>query len=146
MALLLFLLFSMTFLVAQMVKNLPAKQENQVWSLVWEYPLEEGMVIQSSILAWRILWMEEPGRLQSMGLQRVGHDWETNTQWLSGIHTFCNITLQEMQPILPQPFKLCDLLLPTECGRSQTVLWIELYPLQKDANSPSTSECGLICE
>ena len=51
-----------------------------------------------------------------------------------------------MQPIPPQPLKLCDLLLPTECGRSQTMLWIELYPLQKDANPPSTSECGLICE
>ena len=46
----------------------------QVQSLGWEDPLEEGMATHSSILAWRIPWAEEPGRLQSMGLQRVGHD------------------------------------------------------------------------
>ena len=47
-------------------------QEMQVLSLGWEDPLKEGMATHSSILAWRILWTEEPGRLQSMGLQRVG--------------------------------------------------------------------------
>ena len=57
-----------------MVKNLPAIQETQVRSLVSEDPLEEGMAAHSSILAWRIPWTEEPGGLQSMGLQRVGHD------------------------------------------------------------------------
>ena len=50
-------------LVAQMVKNLPAVQETQVPSLGWEDPLEKGMDTQSSILAWRILWTEEPGKL-----------------------------------------------------------------------------------
>ena len=60
-------------LVAQMVKNLPAMQEIQVPSLDWEDPLEKGRTTHSSILAWRIPWMEEPARLQSMGLQRVGH-------------------------------------------------------------------------
>ena len=55
--------------VAQMVKNLPAMQETHVRSLGWEDPLEEGMATQSSILAWRILWTEEPGGLQSMGSQ-----------------------------------------------------------------------------
>ena len=60
--------------MAQLVKNLPAVQETQVWSLNWEDPLEEGMATHSSILAWRILWTEEHGRLQSMGLQRVRHD------------------------------------------------------------------------
>jgi len=59
-----------TSLVAQMVKNLPAMQEN----LGQEDPLEKGMVTHSSILAWRIPWPEETGGLQSMGLQRVGHD------------------------------------------------------------------------
>ena len=49
-------------------------QEMRVPSLGREYPLEEGMATHSSILAWRIPWTEEPGRLQSMGLQRVGHD------------------------------------------------------------------------
>ena len=50
-----------------MVENLPAKQETQVPSLGWEDPLEKGMATHSSILAWRIPWTEEPGRLQSMG-------------------------------------------------------------------------------
>ena len=61
-------------LVAQMVKNLPAMQETCVQSLGREDPLEEEIATHSSILAWRIPWTEEPGRLQPMGLQRVGHD------------------------------------------------------------------------
>jgi len=61
-------------LVAQMVKNLPAMQETQVQTLGQKDPLEEGMATHSSILAWKIPWTEEPGGLQSMGLQRVGHD------------------------------------------------------------------------
>ena len=60
-------------LVAQMLKNLPALQETQVQSLGHEDPLEKEMASHSSILAWRILCTEEPGRLQSLGLQRVGH-------------------------------------------------------------------------
>ena len=57
-----------------MVKNLPAMLETQVRSLGWEDPLEKGMAAHSSVLAWRIPWTEEPGWLQSMGLQRVRHD------------------------------------------------------------------------
>ena len=57
-----------------MSKNLPAMQETWVLSLGREDPLEEGMATHSSILAWRIPWTEEPGRLQSIGSQRVGHD------------------------------------------------------------------------
>ena len=64
-------------LVPQMVKNLPAMQKTQVWSLDQEDNLENGMATHSSILAWRILWREEPGGLQSKGYQRVGHDWVT---------------------------------------------------------------------
>ena len=60
--------------VAQMVKNLLAMQETQVQSLGQEDPLEEGMATHSSILAWGILSSDEPGGLQSIGLQRVGHD------------------------------------------------------------------------
>ena len=60
--------------VAQMVKNLPAVQEIQVQSLGWEDLLEKGMATHSSILAWKIPWTEEPGGLQSMGLQRVRHN------------------------------------------------------------------------
>ena len=58
-----------------MVKHLPAMQETQVWYLGWEDPLEKEMATHSSTLAWKISWTEEHGRLQSMGSQRVGHDW-----------------------------------------------------------------------
>ena len=61
-------------LVAQLVKNPPAMDETWVRSLGWEDPLEKGKAPHSGILAWRIPWTEEPGRLQSMGPQRVGHD------------------------------------------------------------------------
>ena len=67
----------MGFPSRSVVKNLPTMQEmqeTQVRSLSWEDPLEEGMATHSSILAWRIPWTEEPGGLQSMGLQRVRHD------------------------------------------------------------------------
>ena len=61
-------------LVAQKVKRLPAMQETQVQSLGQKDSLEKAMAIHSSTLAWKIPWMEEPDRLQSMGSQRVGHD------------------------------------------------------------------------
>ena len=57
-----------------MVKKLPTRQGTRVRSLDWEDPLEKEMATHSSTLAWRIPWTEEPGGLQSMGLQRVGHD------------------------------------------------------------------------
>ena len=65
-------------LVAQVVKSLPATRETQAWFLGRENPLEKEMATHSSTLAWRIPWMEEPGRLQSVGTQRVGHDWVTS--------------------------------------------------------------------
>ena len=61
-------------LVAHMVKRLPVMWETQVQSLGREDPLEKEMAIHSSTLAWKIPWTEDPGRLQSMGSQRVGHD------------------------------------------------------------------------
>ena len=61
-------------MVAQTVKRLPTMQETHVQSLGREDLLEKEMATHSSILAWKIPWMEEPGRLQSMGLQRVRHD------------------------------------------------------------------------
>ena len=64
-------------LEAQRLKCLPPVWETRVRSLVWEDPLEKEMAPHSNILAWRIPWPEEPGRLQSMGPQRVRHDWET---------------------------------------------------------------------
>ena len=57
-----------------MVKNLPTIQETRVRSLGWEDPLEKGRGTHSSILAWRTPWTEEPGGLQSVGSQRVGHN------------------------------------------------------------------------
>ena len=60
--------------MAQTVKNLPAMWETGVRSLGWEDPLEKGMATHSSILVWRIPWLEELGGLQFMGSQRVGHD------------------------------------------------------------------------
>ena len=80
-----------------MVKNLPAMRETWVWSLGQEdtlglvkgmatlLHLEKGMATHSSILAWRIPWTEEPGRLQSMGSQRVRHDWVTNTHQIRSL-------------------------------------------------------------
>ena len=62
-----------------MVKNPPAMRDTWVQSLGQEDPLEKGVATHSSMLAWRIPWREELHGLQSMGLQRVGHDQETNT-------------------------------------------------------------------
>ena len=75
--------YSWGFLVAEMVNSQPALQETQVWYLGREDPLEKEMVIHSSIFAWEIAWAEEPGGLQSIGSQRVGQDWVTNT-WSLG--------------------------------------------------------------
>ena len=61
-------------LYSSYVKHLPAMQETRVRFLGWEDPLEKKMAILSSILAWKIPWTKEPGRLQSIGKQRVGHD------------------------------------------------------------------------
>ena len=74
--------------MAQMVKNLPAIGETWVQSLGWEDLLEEGMASHSSILAWRISRTEKPGGLQSMGLQRVGHNWMTKHSKADVLVTF----------------------------------------------------------
>ena len=76
------------------VKNLPVMQETKVWSLGWEDPLEDGMATHSSLLAWETQWTEEPGRLPSTWLQRVGHDW-------SSIHNACEVG--RMSQSLRQP-------------------------------------------
>ena len=81
-------------LVTQTVKNLPAMQETWAWSLHPEDPLERGMATHFSILAWRIPWTEEPGRLQSMGLQRVRRDWARTHTCTPHLHSFtCQWTL-----------------------------------------------------
>ena len=68
--------------MAQTVKNLPAMQETQARSLDREDPLKENLATHSSVLAWRVPWTEEPGRLQALGLQRGGYDWATNTLYI----------------------------------------------------------------
>ena len=75
-------------MVAQTVKCLPTVQDTWVRFLGWEDALEKVMAPHSSTLAWRIPWMEEPGRLQSMGLQRVGHDWATS------LSLYCVLSIQ----------------------------------------------------
>ena len=75
-------------LVAQMVKNLPSMRDTWVQSLGQEDPLEKEMATYSSILAWRIPWIEEPRGLQSMGWQRIWHDWVTNTSTIENIVFF----------------------------------------------------------
>ena len=77
--------------MAQIVKNPPVMQEIWVRSLGGEDPLEKGMVAHSNILAWKIPWTEEPGRLQSMESQRVKHEWATNAS------TF----IKQEEPIYP---------------------------------------------
>ena len=69
--------YCLDFLVAQMVKKLPAIQETWVSPVGWKDPLGKGMAIHSSVLAYRIPWREEPGGLESMGLQRIRHSWVT---------------------------------------------------------------------
>ena len=65
------------------VKNLPAIPETQIYSLGWEDPLEKEMATHSRILAWRIPWTEDSGGPASMGWQRIGHDWVTNTLYIA---------------------------------------------------------------
>ena len=79
--------------MAQTEKNLPAMEKIQVQPLGLEDPLEKGRATHSGILAWRIPWTEEPGRLQSMGWQRVGHDRETVTFTVHGIWVVFNLVL-----------------------------------------------------
>ena len=97
---------SETSLVAQMVKHLPVMWETRVQSLGWEDPLEKEMAIHSSTLAWKVPWMEEPSRLQSMGSQRVGHDWATSLHFqnllfiiplFQHISMYCSLSPQYMR-------------------------------------------------
>ena len=82
------------------VKNLLAMHETQVRSLGLEDPLEKGMATQSSILAWKTPWTEEPGGLQSMGSQRVGDDGVTNTFTIQNFIPFG--ALSDLNPVLTE--------------------------------------------
>ena len=83
----------MASLAAQMVNHLPAMWETWVRSLGQEDLLEKEMATHSRTLAWKIPWMEEPGRQQSMGLQRVGHDWATSLVLITKGKTFLFVFL-----------------------------------------------------
>ena len=115
---------SMGFLDDSAVKNLPAVQETQVWSLGQEDPLEEEMATHSSILAWKIPWPEEPGGLQSKGLQRIGHNWVTwahiiyNLRFISLFHTNMNELNVCMECVFFLYFKA-----KTEKRRAYSVSW-----------------------
>ena len=89
-------------------------QETQVQSLGWEGPLEKGMATHSNILAWRILWTEEPVyRLQAMGSQRVGHDWATNTSTSTLNYTPFGKSSHPLGHALPSWRQLASYCLPT---------------------------------
>ena len=90
-----------TSLVAQTVKRLPTMWEARVQSLGQEYLLEKEMAAHSSILAWKIPWTEEPGWLQSMGSQRVRHD------WVSSLHFLCNIDNEPYICLVSISSRLC---------------------------------------
>ena len=93
-------------LVAQMVKNLPAMWETKVQSLGQEDTLEKGKATHSSILIWRIPWTEKPGKLQSMGFQRVGRKWVTNFFLMTNMTNLSSV--QSLSRV-----RLCD---PVNCS------------------------------
>ena len=129
--------------VAQMVKNKPAMQETQVWSLGGEDTLEKGMATHSSILAWRIPRMEELGGLQSMGSHRVRHDWAALTfmrkwgpqvenliqQWRRGAdRSGAPVACAKVIKVVPTPVSWTLKLLVCRCPGVQAVLlWITCW-------------------
>ena len=91
--------------MVQMVKNLSAMWETWAQSLVQEDSLKKAVATHSSTFAWRIPWTEEPGRLQFMGSQRVGHDWTTHTHTHTYTHTLTSFTKKKKKkkpPLLPR--------------------------------------------
>ena len=122
--------------VAHTVKDLPAVQETRVQSLGWEDLLEKGMAIRFSILVWRIPWTEEPGRQQSMGSQRVRHNWETNT------HTQPTVSTGQLQPTFTKGWRinhnhweLSSVILPMREKEVELSMHFFSPVLQKDESS-----------
>ena len=115
--------------MAQRVKNLQAMQETWVWSLGWEDPLEKGMDTDSSILAWEIPWTEESGRIQSMELQSVRHDWATNTFTTTYTYIQWNIT-----PVIKRNKIL-----------SFAAIWVDLEPvIYSEVTQTEKEKCHII--
>ena len=119
-----------------MVKSLPVKWKTRAQSLCWEDPLEKAMATHSSILAWKIPWMEKPGRLQSMGSQRVRHDWLTSLS-LSLTYKCESWTIKKAEHRKIDPFELWCwkrlLRVPWTARRSNQSILKEIspeYPLE----------------
>ena len=106
-----------------MAKNLSAMEEIWVQSLGWEDPLEKGMATHFSILSWRNPWAEEPGGLQSMGLQRIRGNWVTNT-FRRLLLFSCYVVSDSLQPHgLQHARLLCPSLSPRVCSNSCPLNW-----------------------
>ena len=115
--------FTGASLLAQRLKRLPAMRETRVRSLGWEDPLEKEMATHSSILAWRIPWTEQPSRLQSMGSQRVGHDWATS-------HTPFNSSTTGLKAFWNRPLECrSKLIRKRDSGEIQS--WVRALPPQQ---------------
>ena len=122
-------------LVTQTVKHLPSMQETRVWSLGRENPLEKETATHSSTLAWKIPWMEEPGRLQSMGLQRVGHDWVTSFSlfYITRSNNLHKVKVKVAQSCLT----LCDPMNYTVNGilQARILEWVA-FPFSRGSSQP----------
>ena len=123
--------------MAQMVKDPPAIQKTWIPSLGWEDPLEEGMATHSSILAWRILWTEEPGGLQSMGSQRLRHDWVTNTVYRVNLRLSSYLSHKSIF-ILKNIYKCNANIIPNKINTTSLLL-SNTWPLFKFKG------CGCMC-
>ena len=123
-------------LMVQMVRNLPAMRETRVWSLGKENPLGKGMATHSSTLAWEILRTEELGGLQSMGLQRVGHNWVTNTFVFNQYPTshFFNWSIIALNVVVISAVHQCE---------SVISMSISIYPLRLEPPSFPTHSTPL---
>ena len=133
-------------MVSQMVKNLPAVQKTHVQYLDQEDPMEEGPATHSSILASRIPWTEEPGRLQSMGPQRVGHDWATNTHTHTHTHNLVTEMMKSSVP-LSGMFELGSTWLGSELDMkrdwSEWILWFPAWAPSGFMVTPFTDSVAL---
>ena len=131
------LLVSWDFLVVQRVKNLRAMQETQVWFLGQEDALEREMATYSSILACKIPQMEELGGLQSIGLQRVGHDWATSFSLGKLFITCMRAKLLQPYPTLCDPMDHSPARLLLSMGFSRQKYWSGLpFPSPGDLPVP----------
>ena len=114
-----------TSLVAQTVKRLPTVRETWVWSLGQEDPLEKAMAPHSSTLAWKIPWTEEHDRVQSMGSQRVGHDWAPSFSLSTRLLSLIIISLPEI--LNCYPWKIAWRYRWVAAKRSVSQRWISFF-------------------